>query len=149
MPPNPNCLFFSVIRIKYLNRFSNSAGLFRAPFMKAIRIRIYGCENSLKFFQATLFVLIALRISGGVSNFSSARFPKVTKTSFATFPCLASALSRSRLACEYSLLGFLGVNLWANLSASIVLTVLSIQPKQSASSTASLYGMRGCPVCFL
>jgi hypothetical protein len=34
----------------------------------------------------------------------------------------------------------------AKRSASIFLTVLSIQPKQMASSTASLYEMRGFPL---
>jgi hypothetical protein len=42
--------------------------------------------------------------------------------------------------------GRLGVYRWAVRSASIFFCVLSIQPKQSASSTASLYEMRGLPV---
>lgn len=34
------------------------------------------------------------------------------------------------------------------LSMNAIRTRMSIQPKQSASSTASLYGMRGRPECF-
>jgi len=44
--------------------------------------------------------------------------------------------------------GFRGENRWANRSSSTPLTMLSIQPKQIASSTASLYAIRGLPDAF-
>lgn len=42
-------------------------------------------------------------------------------------------------------IGFLGEKRWADECASKRLTVLSIHPKDRASSTASLYGRRGLP----
>lgn len=42
-----------------------------------------------------------------------------------------------------------GVNFWAYFASFIRLTMLSIQPKQRASSTAWSYGTRGRPVCCL
>ena len=53
------------------------------------------------------------------------------------------------LASDHLLLALRGVNFWINFSSSIFFTVLSIQPKHNASSTASLYGIPGLPVCFL
>jgi hypothetical protein len=52
------------------------------------------------------------------------------------------------LACEYPLLGFLGEKRCAERSSSSFFWLLSIHPKQSACSTASLYSMRGLPVAF-
>ena len=40
IPPNPICLFFAVISMKYLNRFLNSSGRLRAPSINATRMRM-------------------------------------------------------------------------------------------------------------
>jgi hypothetical protein len=65
------------------------------------------------------------------------------------FFCAAKLRRRLMLACEYLEFGFLGKKRWTVRSSSKVLKMLSIQPKHRASSTASLYLMRGLPVPFL
>ena len=57
--------------------------------------------------------------------------------------------ARSRLDSDQLLLALLGVNRPANRSASKLFSIESIHPKQSASSTAYVYGIVDFPVDFL
>jgi len=57
--------------------------------------------------------------------------------------------TRLLLVTDHLLPSFLGVNFRQYLPSSILLIMLSIQPKQRASSTDSPYSSDGLPVSFL
>jgi hypothetical protein len=64
-------------------------------------------------------------------------------------PSFTSFANLRRFESDHWLFSFRGVNLWAYRFSSIGLVIPSIQPKHSASSTASSYATRGRPVFFL
>jgi hypothetical protein len=84
-------------------------------------------------------------VSDGNTNSVLIVFSTGTLNEGYNLPSLTNQFSLSLLAWEYSLSGFLSEKRWSFESSSRRLTVLSIQPKDRASSTASLYCMRGLP----
>lgn len=68
---------------------------------------------------------------------------------FVITPPLCSLATRFLFNADHRLLGLRGVIFRAYLSSSILLMMLSIQPKHRASSTAASYSSETLPVCFL
>ena len=111
--------------------------------MKAMRTRPQAAGIFWKFARAALLAFSGQRMSGGIrkragrSSAGSNTAAMAFRPAGVIFFCRTSWHTRSRFACESELLACRGENLWANRSPSMFLTVLSIQPKQSASRTAS------------
>ncbi len=101
-------------------------------------MRLYGSGNLVKFSHVSGSVLNASRMSFGYTNSSLSIGSSDGRRNGFTFPCLISSLSRSLFGWEYVLPSRLGVNLWTFVFSSSRFTMLSIHPKQRASSTESL-----------
>ena len=127
--------FFVVMTIKWSRLLRKASTPCRRRLsMYPIRTRLYPSENAWKFFHASSFAWSGSRMSGAMTNGSSAS--DVGSKTCATArnpisvirPSAMSRLIRSLFISESLLVGRLGENRWANDPSSIPFWMLSIQP---------------------
>jgi len=141
----PNLLFCAVILRKYRSRRSKISGRRLAAAIHQMRIRLYDSGNPQKFSHVCRSFIKARRMEAGRTNLRSfLAWCSWNRCLIASKPAgvirfaLINLFTRSRFIADSWLPGLRGLNRCVNRNASTFLRILSIQPKQRASSTASL-----------
>ena len=131
----PYILFSCDSLISFSNLLSKSG----VPFLRwtlSMRILRYGSGNEEKFSHAILSDFSADRISSSTTNGS---LGMTDLPASVIRPSLSNLWQRSMLSWVQDEPLLRGLNLWTVRPSSSFFTVLSIHPKQRASSTASRY----------